>query len=138
MTQSDQTRDSFRRSLRSRIAFGWCLVGGLGGGFECDAVAQGGQLGDVVTHAALDVDAQGVVVGPEVVETREWIGQQVPDDDQDRAGDRNQGLELAAAFDDPSVALAEEGVGSRGRGRSLTERALEIRVALTRLAAPVT
>ena len=35
----------------------------------------------------------------------------MPDDDQDGAGDRDEGFEFAAAFDDAPVALAEEGVG---------------------------
>jgi len=41
---------------------------GLGGGFERDPVAHGGELGDVVAHPAFEVDAAGVVVGSEVVE----------------------------------------------------------------------
>ena len=52
-----------------------CVVGGSGGGFEGDPVAQGGELGDVVTHAPLDVDAAGVVVGAEVMEAGEGVGQ---------------------------------------------------------------
>ena len=44
------------------------------------------------------------------------VGEQLPDDDQDGAGDRDQGFEFAAAFDDAPVALAEEGVGFGGRG----------------------
>src|SRR6202171_4002512 len=116
MTQGDQTRDSLRRSLRSRIRLWWCVVGGSGGGFEGDSEAQRGELGDVVAHPAFDVDPGDVVVGSEVVEAGEGVGEQVPDDDQDGAGDRDQGLELAATFDDAAVALAEEGVGSGRRG----------------------
>ena len=104
-------------------------VFGSGGGFDGDPVAEGGELGDVVTHAAFDVDAAGVVVGSEVMEAGEGVGEQVPDDDQDGAGDRNQGLELAAAFDDAAVALAEEGVGLGGRGGDLSKRAPQVRVA---------
>src|SRR5882757_2263084 len=98
MTQGDQTRDSTRRSLRSRIMVWRYVVGGSGGGFEGDSVAQGGELGDVVAHAAFDVDAAGVVVGSEVVESGERIRQQLPDDHQNGAGDRNERLELAAAL----------------------------------------
>src|ERR1700682_4779207 len=64
MTQGDQTRDSLRRSLRSRIRLWWCVVGGSGGGFEGDSEAQRGELGDVVAHPAFDVDPGDVVVGP--------------------------------------------------------------------------
>jgi hypothetical protein len=53
----------------------------------------------------------GVVVGAKIVEVGSRVGQQVPEDDQDGAGDRDQGLEFAAAFDQAPVALAEEGVG---------------------------
>ena len=95
-----------------------CRCGfGLGGGFEGDSVAHGGELGDVVAHPAFEVDAAGVVVGSEVVEAGGGVGQEVPDDDENGAGDRDQGLELAAALDDAAVALTEEGVGSGGRRR---------------------
>ena len=44
-----------------------CRCGfGLGGGFEGDSVAHGGELGDVVAHPAFGGDADGVVVGSEV------------------------------------------------------------------------
>src|SRR6267142_5775577 len=135
MTQGDQTRDSIRRSLRSRIMVWRYAVGGSGGGFEGDSVAQGGELGDVVAHAAFDVDAAGVVVGSEIMEPGEGVSEQVPDGDQEGAGDRDQGLELAAAFDDAAVALAEEGVGARGRGGGLAERAFQVGVALAGTAA---
>ena len=90
----------------------------LGGGFEGDAEAQRGELTDVVADLAGGVNAMGVVVGSQVVKACGWVGQQVPNDDQDRAGDRDEGFELAAAFDQASVALAEEGVrlGRSGGG----------------------
>ncbi len=80
----------------------------------------------------------GVVVGAEVVEARGGVGQQVPDDDQDGAGDRNEGLEFAAAFDDAPIALAGEGVDLGGGIGCLAERAFEIGVPLpvARRAAP--
>ena len=86
-------------------------VFGLGGGFEGDPVAHGGQLGDVSTHPAFDGDAAGVVIGSEFAEAGSRIVEQVPDDDEDGAGDGHQGLEFAAAFDDATVAFTEEGVG---------------------------
>ena len=56
---------------------------GSGGGFEGDAKAQGGQPADMVLDLAGRVDAVGVVVGPQIVEACDRVGQQVPDDDQD-------------------------------------------------------
>jgi hypothetical protein len=59
----------------------------------------------------------------------------VPDDGQDGAGDGDEGLEFAAAFDDASVAFAEEGVRFGGRGGGLAERTFQVGVALAGLAA---
>jgi len=88
---------------------------------EGDVVAHGGELGDVVAHPALGVDEAVVVVGSQVAEAGERVGEQVPDDDEDGSGDRDQGFELAAAFDEASVAFAEESVGFGGRGGDLAE-----------------
>ena len=82
-------------------------VFGLGGGFDGDPVAHRGELGDVVARPAFEVDAAGVVVDAEVAEAGGGVGQQVPDDDEDGARNGDEGLELAAAFDDASVAFAE-------------------------------
>jgi len=46
----------------------------------------------------------------------------VPDDDQDGAGDGDQGLELADPLDQPPVPFAEEGVCSGGLYRFRTRR----------------
>lgn len=93
-----------------------------GDGFEGDAIAQGCELRDVVTGPAFGVDAGRVVVGTEIVETGRGVVQQVPDDDQDGSGNSDEGLELAAAFDDAPIAFTEEGVGlgsgCRGLGAS--------------------
>ena len=103
-------------------------------GFEGDAVAQGGELRDVVTGSAFNVDAGRVVVGTEVVETGRGVVQQVPDDDQDRPGNSDEGLELAAAFDDAPIAVTEEGVGLGSGCRGLSESTFQIGVAFARLA----
>jgi hypothetical protein len=54
------------------------------------------------------VGAGGVVAGAELAVAGGRCGEQVPDDHQDGAGDGDQGLELAAAPDDPPVAFAGE------------------------------
>ena len=54
----------------------------------------------------------------------------MPDDDQDGAGDGDQGLELADPLDQPPVPFAEEGVCPGGRRGRLAEDAFEVRVAL--------
>ena len=113
-----------------------CRCGlGSGGGFERDAVAHRHQLRDVGACSAFGVDPGGVVVGAEVGVAGGGVVEHVPDDDQDRAGDSDERLEFAAAFDDAPVALAEEGVCFRGRGGGLAERPFEIRVAPAGLAA---
>jgi hypothetical protein len=90
-----------------------------GGRGQGDAVAQRLELANVVAGLAVLVDAAAVVVRAEVVEAGGGVGQQVPDDHQDGAGDGDQGLELADASDQAAVALAEEGVGLGGRGPAL-------------------
>jgi hypothetical protein len=49
------------------------------------------------------------------------VGEQRPDDHEDRAADRNDGPLLATALGDPLVALAEEGVGAPGADRGLAD-----------------
>ena len=94
----------------------------LGGLLDGDAVAERRQLGEVVANSPLGVDASRVVVGAEVVVAGTGVGQQVPDDDQDGPGDRDERLQLAAAFDDAAVPLAEEGVGAGSDCGGLAER----------------
>ena len=62
--------------------------------------AHRGQVGDVVAQSSFDDDALGVVVGAEVVEADGGVGQEVPNDTKDGAGDRDQGFDLASAFDE--------------------------------------
>jgi hypothetical protein len=110
------------------------VVEGSGGGFEGDAVAHGVELGDVVAHAAFDDDTAVVVVGSEAIEPGKGVSEQVPDDDHYRAGDRDQGFELAAALDDAPLALAQEALSARDRGSGLAERAFQVRVGPCRCA----
>src|SRR5262249_8522338 len=116
---------------------GRCDLGLLGGGLQGDALAEGFQLTDQVADLAAFVDAGGVVVGAEIGEAFGGIGEQVPDDGEDGSGDGDEGLELAAAFDDAPVAFTEERVGFGGRGGGLAEQAFQVGVALAGLAGPV-
>jgi hypothetical protein len=105
-----------------------------GGGGEGYGVAEGFELADVAAYLAVGVDGGDVVVGAEIVVARSAVGKKVPDDDQQGAGDGDQGLELAAAPDQSPVAFAEEGAGFAGRRGGIAEDALQVRVALGRAA----
>src|SRR5215471_8159616 len=96
---------------RSRIP--WLPSGGRG---EGDGVAEGFELADVAAGLAVLVDSAGVPGGAEGTEPGGAVGEQVPDDHQDRPGDGDQRLELSAAPGETAVPLAEEGAGSGGRG----------------------
>jgi hypothetical protein len=89
---------------------------------------------DEVSLSAVFVDAVGVEVGAEVVVARGRVCEQVPDDDEDRAGDRDERFEFASAFDEPAVAFAEERVCVRGGDGRLAESALQVAVAFAGLA----
>src|SRR5690242_7552169 len=102
-----------------------------------DGVAEGFELADVAACLALGVGAAGVVGGAELAEVGGGVGEQVPDDDQDGAGDGDQGLELADPLDQPPVPFAGESVCPGGRRGGLAEDALEVRVALAGLAGAV-
>src|SRR5688572_5985573 len=94
-----------------------CGLAGSGGGFEGDPVAEGFELADVVAFPGIGVDVSGEVVGAEVGEAGVGISEQVPDDDQNGAADRDDRLLPASASRDPAVTLAEEGVGYSGDDR---------------------
>ncbi|MGC2404697.1 MAG: hypothetical protein WA510_33205 [Acidobacteriaceae bacterium] len=61
-----------------------------------DGETEGFELADVVAGLLVFVDPAGVVARAQVMEAGGGVGQQVPDDDQDGAGDGNEGSELAA------------------------------------------
>jgi hypothetical protein len=100
------------------------VVGSCGRG-KGDGEPECFQLPDVAARLFVLVDPVGVIVGAELAESGGPAGQQVPDDHQDGAGDRNQGPELAAAPDDPPVPFAKEGIGPGGRGGGLAEDGFE-------------
>jgi hypothetical protein len=76
-----------RRSVRSRVSLRRCLFRRLCGGLEGDVVAHRGQVGDVVADLSISVDPGGMVVGAEVAEPGGGVVEEVPDDDQDGAGE---------------------------------------------------
>jgi hypothetical protein len=79
------------------------------------------ELADEVRLAALGVDPGGVAVGAEVVVVGLRVGEQVPDDGEDRVAHRDDRAFLAAASGQAPVALAEEGVGACQCGDDLAE-----------------
>src|ERR1700733_604753 len=101
----------------------------LSGGWDKgDSEPRASQVPDVAAGLPGCVGAVGVVAGAEIAEARGPAGEQVPEDDQDGAGDGDERSQIAAAAGDPPVALAEESVGAGGRG--LAEDGLEAGIAL--------
>ena len=95
-------------------------------------MAEGLELADEVAGLAGGVEMALVPVGAEFLVAGVGVVDQVPGDDEYRAGDGDQGFGVAAAFDDAPVAGAEEGVGAGGGVGGLAEGALEPGVALVR------
>jgi hypothetical protein len=79
---------------------------------------------------AVGVGPAGVMAGAKLAEAGGRVGEQIPDNHQDGTGDGDQGPELAAAPDDPPVALAQEAVGPGGGSGGLAQCALEVGIAL--------
>src|SRR6266542_1362007 len=103
----------------SRVRDRLCGRGGGSGG-EGDRLARELlELADQVVFLAVPAAAGLVEVGAQVAVAGFGVGQQVPDDGQDRVADRDQGALLATAFGDAAVALAEEGAGAPGRDGDL-------------------
>src|SRR5215203_3005412 len=88
-----------------------------GRGVEGHGVAEGPQFADVVADLAFGVGARGVVVRAEVDELGLVVGEQGPDDDENRAADRDDRPLLAAASCNPPISLAQERVGAGGADR---------------------
>src|SRR6266487_2836606 len=113
---------------RSRVQ-SW-VGGGLAGsgrglvraGLEDDLLAgEVFELADEVAFAASLVDLGPVEVGPEILVAGLRVGEQMPDDGQDRVTNGDDRALLATASDQAPVALAEEGVGARDRGDDLAD-----------------
>ena len=107
----------------------WVSWSGCGG--EGDGVAEGFELADVAADLAVGVDGGDVVVRAEVVVAGGAVGEQVPDDDEQGAGDGDECFELAAAADQAAVAFAEEGAGFAGGCGGVAEDAFETSDALS-------
>jgi hypothetical protein len=110
------TGKSLSRGAAAIVGCRWCRL--CGGGGDGHGESECLELADVAACLAVGVGGGGgggVVVVAEVVESRCPVGEQVPDDEQG-AGDRDQGLELAAALDQPPVSLAQEALGLPGGG----------------------
>ena len=95
-----------------------------------DVVAEGFELAPGVAGLAAAVGMPGVPGGPRSRKRAAAVAQQVPDDDEDGAGDGDLGPGGAAAAGDAVVALAEEGGGAGGAGGGLAEVAAQVGVAL--------
>src|SRR5262249_53906548 len=85
---------------------------------------------DQVAFAVPAVGALLVVAVAEVVVAGVGVGEQVPDDGEDRVADRDDRASFPATPGEPVVALAEEGVGPGGCGDDLAEGGGEPGVAL--------
>jgi hypothetical protein len=78
-------------------------------------------LADVVAFLGIRVEVFGEVVGSEICEPRVVAGEQVSDDDEDRAPDRDDGAFVTSPFGDAPIPGTEEGVGSAGHHGGLAE-----------------
>src|SRR5688572_24860345 len=92
-------------------------------------MSEGLQLLYEVAGSAVGVDAAGVVVGAEVDKACRRVGEQMPDDDEDRAGDSDDRSQLASAANQAPVPLTQEGVGPTCCGGCFPEHTFEVGVA---------
>jgi hypothetical protein len=79
-----------------------------GCGGEGDAVAECFELADVVDLAPFGTDPVVEELGAKIAVAAGGVGEQVPDDDEDGAGDGDEGLELSHASGEAAVSGAEE------------------------------
>ena len=82
---------------------------------------------------AVAVGVSVVPVGAEVGEPGFGVGEEVPDDDEDRSSDGAPGPGAAEAAGQAADPFAEEGVGAGGAGGGLGAVALQVAVALALL-----
>ena len=67
------------------------------------------ELADELTGFPLLVDVVGAEVGAEVSVAAAGVGEEVPDDYEDRTGDGDERFEFAAAADEAAVAVRQFG-----------------------------
>ena len=91
------------------------------------------KLADEIAGAAFLVDTSFVEVRAEVDETNVLVCEQVPHDNEHRAGDGDKGALVSPPSDESAIALAQERIGPRSRRRGLAKGSLQVRVALSRL-----
>lgn len=87
-------------------------------------MAEGLQLADEIAGLAGRVEVPPVPVGAELLVGGVRGVDQVPGDDEYRAGDGDQSFGVAAASDDAAIAGTEEGVGPCGGVGCLAKRPL--------------
>ncbi|GAB7184563.1 hypothetical protein ATKI12_6373 [Kitasatospora sp. Ki12] len=90
-------------------------------GGEGDLVAELFELPDEDAGLAGGIAEAVVPLGAEVLVGGVGAVDQVPGDDEDGAGDGDQGSVVAPSFDQAAVARAEEGVGAGGGGGGLAQ-----------------
>jgi hypothetical protein len=78
------------------------------GGLQGELVFQRGRLSDMVADLWFDVAAAGVVIRSQIAEAGGGVRKQLPDNDQNGAGDCYEGFEFAAAFDQAPIAFTQE------------------------------
>src|SRR5580704_6050741 len=103
---------------------------GLCGGGDGDVESEGVELAEVGADLAVAVGFAVVPVGAEVGEPGFGVGEQVPDDDEDGAGDGAFGPVPAEALAEAAEPFAEEGAGAGGAVGGLGVVALEVGVTL--------
>jgi hypothetical protein len=109
----------------------WSAGLGLGGCLgDGDVEAEGLELAEAGADLAVAVGCALVPVGAEAGEPGVGAGRQVPDDDEDRAGDGALGPVPAQALRQAAESFAEEGFGAGGAVGGLGAVALEAGVAL--------
>src|SRR5690242_5935147 len=114
-------------ALRERA---WSAGLGLGGGGYGDLEPEGLELAEAGADFAVAVCFAVVPAGAEVGEPGSGIGEQMPDDDEDGAGDGALGPVPAEAPGQAAESFAEEGSGAGGAVGGLGAVALEVGVAL--------
>jgi len=84
-------------------------------------VAEGLELANEISRAALLVQSSFIEVRAEVNEAGVLICEEVPDDDEDGSGDRDKGTLMTPSPDEAAITLAKERIGPRSRCAGLAK-----------------